>query len=206
MICGWIFKRDNTLHICNHSSNFLPKLSTSSLNKRYVASQCMIKILLSFTNYNLQERFTWNSLHPKNNFFQQRNPLVLHLKSTNYFYSPWPYNDIIYWFEKTHDHITITTKTSSFKCPQPNIDVCYKGTAWMVLCIPPRLLRNIITVFNLWIMFMISSLHDHVGSFRARTEFRQTRRVPPSCNSTYYNIYSKEIFVKCDKKQQQLNR
>lgn len=47
------------------------------LIKRYVASQCMIKILLSFTNYN----FTRNSLDPKNNFFQQRNPLVLHLKS-----------------------------------------------------------------------------------------------------------------------------
>lgn len=33
-------------------------------------------------------------------------------------------------------------------------------------------------------IFWRSCLHDHVGSFKARTEFKQTISVPPSCKRT----------------------
>ena len=54
----------------------------------------------------------------------------------------------------------------------------------MLLEVVVCLLKNIIVDLNLSTTGTRSCFQDHVGSFRARTELRQTRRVPPSCKRT----------------------
>lgn len=62
------------------------------------------------------------------------------------------------------------------------IGLNYWVAAWMEPVL--RLLNNWSLDLNSLIKCSKSCLQDHVGSFRARMELRQTRRVPPSCKRT----------------------
>lgn len=60
----------------------------------------------------------------------------------------------------------------------------YEVASWMVLEGGNLRIKDVSVSLSPLVIFWRSCLHDHVGSFKARTEFKQTISVPPSCKRT----------------------